>query len=172
MAPRRALAVTFSFKFVSTGGLMPVVSLRDVIDALDLESDELHSYLDPRTGEIITFNEEEARIAESGQWDKAPEWMKEYLPKIKRALEDEQVLEIPDRAHIDEWRMMQNFALEQEPCRCRPELEAATHGSGAFRRFKDTIRRLGLEDQWFRYRDAAFEQFAKEWLEANKISYQ
>ena len=89
---------------------MPVVLLRDVVEALDLESDELHSYLDPRTGEIVTFNDDEARLAESGQWDDAPAWMKEYLPKVKRAIEDDEILELPDRAHIDEWRMMQDFA--------------------------------------------------------------
>ena len=150
---------------------MAVVSLRDVVEALDWESDELHSCLDPDTGEIITFNEEEARMAESGKWDAAPEWMQDFLPKVKRALEDPRMLEMPDRVHIDEWRMMQDFAEENEQCQCRPELLSAIHGSGAFRHFKDAIQRLGLEDVWYQYREAAFEQVAKEWLEENKIPY-
>jgi len=150
---------------------MPAVSLRDVVEALDLQSDELRSCLDPDTGEIVTFNEEDARLAESGEWSTAPAWMQEYLPKVKRALEDDRMLELPDRAHIDEWRMMQDFATEQEQCRCRPELLAAIHGSGAFRRFKYAIQQLGLEDSWYRYREAAFEQVAKHWLEENGITY-
>ena len=150
---------------------MPLVYLRDVVEALDLESDELHSCLDPETGEIITFNEEEARIAESGQWDAAPEWMQGYLAKVKRALEDDRMLELPDRAHIDEWRMMQDFAAEQEQCQCRPELLSAIHGSGAFRRFKNAIQQLALEDSWYKYRQAAFEQVARAWLEENQIPY-
>jgi hypothetical protein len=150
---------------------MPIVSLRDVVEALDLESDELHSYLDPDTGEIVTFNEDEARIAESGKWETAPAWMQEYLPKVKRALEDDRMLELPDRVHIDEWRMMQDYALEEAQCRCRSELTSAVYGEGAFRRFKSAIRLLGLEDSWYRYRQAAFEQVAKEWLEENKIQY-
>ena len=150
---------------------MPVVTLRDVVEELDLQSDELRSCLDPDTGEIVTFNEEEARIAQAGEWETAPAWMQEGLPKVKRALEDGRMLELPDRAHIDEWRMMQEFAEEQEQCRCRPELLSAVHGSGAFRHFKNAIQRLGLEDSWYRYREADFEQVAKEWLEANKIPY-
>lgn len=150
---------------------MPVVSLRDVVEALDLQSDELCSCLDRETGEIITFSEEEASIAESDEWDRAPEWMREYLPKVKRALEDDGMLELPDRAHIDEWRMMLDFAEEQEQCRCRPELVSAVHGSGAFRSFRDAIRRLGLEDAWSRYRGVAFERVAREWLEENNIPY-
>ncbi len=150
---------------------MPIVSLRDVVEALDLESDELHSYLDPDTGEIVTFNDDEARMAESGEWETAPAWMKEYLPKVKRVLEDDRMLELPDRVHIDEWRMMQDFAMEEAQCRCRSELSSAVHGEGAFRRFKNAIQRLGLEDSWYQFRQAAFEEVAKEWLEENKIPY-
>jgi hypothetical protein len=150
---------------------MPVVSLRDVVEALDLQSDEVRSCLDPETGEIVTFSEEESSFAESDDWEDAPEWMKEFLPKVKRALEDDRMLELPDRAHIDEWRMMQDFAEEQEQCRCRPELLSAVHGAGAFRHFKNAIQRLGLENSWFQYREAAVERVAKEWLDENKIPY-
>jgi len=150
---------------------MPVVSLRAVVEALDLQSDELQSYLDPDTGEIVTFSDEEAGIAENDDWDEAPDWMKEFLPKVKRALQDDRMLELPDRVHIDEWRMMQDFALEDEQCRCRAELTSTVHGEGAFRRFRDAIRHLGLEDAWYRYRETAFEQVARDWLEENKISY-
>jgi hypothetical protein len=150
---------------------MLVVSLRDVVEALDLQSDEVRSCLDPETGEIVTFSEEESSFAESDDWEDAPEWMKEFLPKVKRALEDDRMLELPDRAHIDEWRMMQDFAEEQEQCRCRPELLSAVHGAGAFRHFKNAIQRLGLENSWFQYREAAVERVAKEWLDENKIPY-
>jgi len=150
---------------------MKSVSLRDIVEALDLQSDELYSCLDPSTGEIITFNNEEISIMQRGNWESAPAWMQERLPKIKRALEDDRILELPDRAHIDEWRMMQDFVVEEEQCRCRSELESAVHGDGAFRRFRDAIRRLGLEDKWLRYREVEYERVAREWLEENNIPY-
>ena len=148
-----------------------VISLREVVEALDLQSDELSSYLDPDSGEIITFNEEEAGIAERGNWDSAPQWMRETLPKIKRALEDERILELPDRVHIDEWRMMQDFADQQTDCHCRVALSDAVHGSGAFRLFRRTIVQLGIEEQWRRYRDKAMERVARDWLEENGLKY-
>lgn len=150
--------------------LAAVISLRDVVDALDLQSDELSSYLDPDSGEIITFNQEEARIAERGDWDGAPDWMCEVLPKIKRALED-RMLPLPDRVHIDEWRMMQDFAEQYEDCHCRAVLSEAVHGSGAFRLFRRTIAQMGIEEQWRRYRDKAMERIAREWLEENNLKY-
>jgi hypothetical protein len=44
-------------------------------------------------------------------------------------------------------------------------------GSGAFRRFKDAIRRHGIEDEWYQFRDQALEEIAIEWLESNGIAY-
>jgi hypothetical protein len=152
--------------------LMPVViSLRDVVEALDLQSDELSSYLDPESGEIITFNKEQARIAQHGNWNDAPGWMRESLPKIKRALEGERMLPLPDRVHIDEWRMMQDFADEYDNCHVRAELSNAAHGSGAFRLFRRTIEQLGIEEQWRRYRDKGMERIARDWLEENQLRY-
>ncbi len=151
---------------------MPVViSLRDVIEALDLQSDELSSYLDPDSGEIITFNEEEASIAQGSNWDNAPDWMRASLPKIKRALEDDRILPLPDRVHIDEWRMMQDFADQQCDCNVRAKLVDAVHGAGAFRLFRRTIAQLGMEEVWHQYRDKAMERVAREWLEENKLRY-
>jgi len=151
---------------------MVVVSLASVVEALDLQSDELHSYLDPESGEIITFNSEEAELAGSEDWDSAPEWMKESLPRIKRALEDDRMLELPDRVHIDEWRMMQDFAGEDAHCHCRGELVSASRGPSAFRRFKDAVHRLGLEQDWYRYREAGYRRVAREWLEENNIPFE
>lgn len=148
-----------------------VVSLRDVLEALDLQSDELCSYLDPDTGEIITFNEEEAHIARDGDWENAPGWMREFLPKIKRALEDERMLELPDRVHIDEWRMMQDFAEGQSNCTWRHELIAASHGTGAFRRFRRAVQNLGIEKMWYEYRERALEDLARRWLDENNLRY-
>ena len=148
-----------------------VISLREVVEALDLQSDELSSYLDPDSGEIITFNEEEAGIATRGDWARAPDWMRPFLPKIKRALEDDRILAFPDRVHIDEWRMMQDFADQPDNCHCRVALSDAVHGSGAFRLFRRTIQQLGIEEQWRRYREKAMERVARDWLEENGLKY-
>jgi len=148
-----------------------VISLREIIEALDLQSDELTSYLDPDSGEIITFNREEAHIAEAGNWDNAPNWMRDSLPKIKRALKDDHMLPLPDCVHIDEWRMMQDFADAQCDCNVRAKLADAAHGAGAFRLFRRTIAQLGIEEMWRQYRDKAMERVAREWLEENKLRY-
>ena len=66
---------------------------------------------------------------------------------------------------------MERFSNSQARPARRNELLDAIHGAGAFRIFKSTIRRLGIEDDWFRFRQAAFEDIAKEWLEAHDILF-
>lgn len=51
------------------------------------------------------------------------------------------------------------------------QLWRAIKGKGAFRYFKDTASRLGLLQQWYRYRDSAMKEFVIEWAEAHKVSF-
>jgi hypothetical protein len=78
-------------------------------------------------------------------------------------------LGLPDRFEIDEYRMMENFALGLDDSLQRDEAEASLHGAKAFRRFEDTIHRLGLSDDWYAYRERAYTEVARTWCEANGI---
>jgi hypothetical protein len=51
-------------------------------------------------------------------------------------------------------------------------LAIAISGRGAFRRFKDEVRRLGLEAQWYAWHDDAYRRKAIEWCEENGIEYE
>jgi hypothetical protein len=47
----------------------------------------------------------------------------------------------------------------------------AIHGEGAFRAFRSAIRRLGLEQSWYQFRDEALAEIARSWLEEHKLQY-
>jgi hypothetical protein len=66
--------------------------------------------------------------------------------------------------------MMQRFAQEQDD-RARPLLLTAVHGGGAFRRLCSAVERLDLLDFWYRYREEAVKQVAREWLNEHKLAY-
>jgi hypothetical protein len=53
----------------------------------------------------------------------------------------------------------------------RDELLDAIRGRGAFRRFKDAIHRFGIADEWYRFREEAFEEIAADFLEVNGIKF-
>jgi hypothetical protein len=41
----------------------------------------------------------------------------------------------------------------------------------AFRRFKDTIHRYGIQNDWFGFRDDAYREIAISWLEDKGFAY-
>ncbi|MFD1415086.1 UPF0158 family protein [Oceanobacillus jeddahense] len=55
--------------------------------------------------------------------------------------------------------------------RIQDELEEAIRGRGAFRRFKDEVHDMGLEEQWYAYRNNEYKQIAINWCEENEIEF-
>jgi hypothetical protein len=148
-----------------------VVSLRDVVEAIELQSNEGEAYLNPETGEIVHVSEDDRALVEEGATDEdLPQWQREAMPKIREALESEKFLALPDRFEVHEWEIMQRFSQEQND-QARKVLLGAIHGSGAFRHFRSAVERLGLLDAWYRYREGAIQQIACEWLEEHKLAY-
>lgn len=43
---------------------------------------------------------------------------------------------------------------------------------GAFRRFKEDIRKTGMEQEWYDYRDKAYRNAAIEWCDENGFNYE
>lgn len=149
-----------------------VVSLRDVIDEMDMMSDEATSYINRKTGELITITREMFSMAEEPDEESdAPEWQQELLPKVREVADLPDYIRLPSKFDIHEWSIMERFARSVADGAVSDELEAALHGRGAFRRFKEALQRRGMRDAWERYRDAALEEIAIEFLEANGIEF-
>jgi len=149
-----------------------IVSLRDVIEQMDMMSDEATAYINRKTGELITLTDEVLALAEDP--DEAPdaaEWQKHLLPKAREVIASQDFIPLPGKFEIHEWSIMERFAQSLADAAVSDELDAAVHGRGAFRRFKDSVHRLGIADEWYRFRDAALEEIAIEFLEAHEIAY-
>ncbi len=80
-------------------------------------------------------------------------------------------IELPDKWDIHEYSIMEAFCGSLSNERISNALYSVIQGRGAFRRFKDTICRYGVEDTWYRFRDEAFKKLAIEWCEQNNILY-
>jgi hypothetical protein len=150
-----------------------IVSLKEIVDAMHLPNEEWVSYLNPTTGEIVTVTDEDRRLAEREDVDEdsLPEWERESLRIARAVLESGDCLALPDKFEIHEWALMERFSNSQAREGRRDVLLDAMHGAGAFRMFRSTIRRLGIEE-WCAFRQSAFEDIAKDWLEAHEIPYQ
>ena len=146
------------------------VKLEDVIDGLEAQSDETHSYLNRRTGEVIWLGDDMLRRAEDeDDLEGEPAWMVEAVAEARDVLESGDYLRLPYRWEIDEYRIMEEFCITQVEGAAQTKLLDAIRGKGAFRRFKDRAHDLGLLDRWYVYRGEQLARIAIEWCEENGI---
>ena len=122
-----------------------IISLSEVIEAIELQTDESVSYLDPDSGEIVDVTDEMRSAVEEGELEDMPGWMRDAVPRVREALESGRCLALPSKFDVHEWAIMDQFSRGQENERVQEELLDAIHGAGAFRMFRSTIRRLGIE---------------------------
>ena len=140
------------------------VSLYEVVSALEIASDEMSSFVSKRTGKVVMLSHEAMQLAEDDSKEDLSDWQEEELLLAREVLESTDWLELPSKFEVHEWELMNRFGRSLSvPAQCEEVLDAI-HGSGAFRAFKSTIRRLRLEDAWFAFRSSAFEDIAKSWL--------
>jgi hypothetical protein len=66
---------------------------------------------------------------------------------------------------------MEDFCLAFADRQVGERLHGLIKGSGAFRRFKNAIRELKVDNAWYEFKAKALEQTAIDWLEENEIPY-
>ena len=149
-----------------------IVPLIKIVDELETLSTGWTAYLNRATGELFTIHGDEADVPdEDADPASLNDWEREYLAKVREIEESEDWLAMPTSFDIHEWAIMDDFSRTIEDARIRDELQQAIRGRGAFRYFKDTIYRHGVEHAWYAYRTAALEQIAIEWLDEHGIAY-
>lgn len=166
-----------------------VVSLRDLVDELQTLSHESHVYLKKSTGKAISISDDEFEMVRSmEELDEIEEEggaseiindalgisdiETEFLQDIKNVLAlNDDYLELPSQFDIHEYEIMERFCLSVSDKKISDVLLEKIHGSGAFRRFKDTIYRYKIEEDWFKFKDEAYKEIAIAWLESRDIAY-
>ena len=152
---------------------MPLpVKLQDVVDALEATAEISMYFLDKRTGEIVMLTDEEWEAADADKLISTyPEWQRELVLKAREIQKSEHFVELPDKAEIDEYEMMETLARNYEDQRTSAELLRSIKGKGAFQRFKIAISDLGIQQKWDDFRANEYEALAVEWLDYEGIPY-
>ena len=149
------------------------VKLNQVVEALESAMEEHAHYLDKRTGEIILLTSEDLQAAEQDDLiSEYPDWQRESILKAREVLkESEAFAQLPDQFDVHEYKIMENFCLAFEDRQVGQDLLRRIKGSGAFRRFKNAINSMGIENAWYEFKRSELERIAIEWLEENEIPY-
>ena len=149
-----------------------IVSIRDVVNEMDVLSDEYSAFLNRHTGELVTLSNEEISAAEEDDnIDEYPEWQQDMILKAKEVSSSDDYLPLPNKFEIHEYHIMEKFCHTIEDDKIRGNLLDKIRGRGAFSRFKNAIQINGIEEEWYRFRQEELEKIAIDWLEANQISY-
>lgn len=135
----------------------PRLKLSVVIDAIEASSDEWQYFYDLKTHESIWFSE-------YGGFDDEEE--SELLDG-----EPERFIRLPSKYEIHEYSIMEEFVESLPEGVMQNQLLHAIQGRGAFRRFKDTVNRMGIAKQWYDYQDNAHREIAIRWCRDNEYEY-
>jgi hypothetical protein len=150
---------------------MPLpVQLKAVVDEMETGTEDWQAYINRKTGEIASFGPDARRAAED---DDPPGegWELDEWHECKGVLDDPDFIELPNQRDIHEYGIMERFCASRDDEELRDRLLDAIDGRGAFRHFRNLIRRQGIEDDWYRYRDDAVKRIAADFLEAHGIPY-
>jgi len=77
----------------------------------------------------------------------------------------------PSQRDLREYDIMVDFVDTIGNPPAHELLSVALEGKGAFRRFKDTLHRVGLTDEWYAFKRKAYVEIVREWCEENNIGY-
>ena len=146
------------------------VLLTDIVDALEIQFDEMPEFLDLDSDQVITISLDLLRDAEESTEEEESEDDEEFK-LAKGIVVSGRYLRLPSKYEVHEWQIMRDFADSVQSSRIRADLDHALHGRGAFRHFKSELIRHRIEPSWFGFRAEALRKIAIEWLEDNQISW-
>ncbi len=148
---------------------------------------EISYYLDKETGQTLMVTDEtrqeleriyeayfdpdapnefdlEAALAQSH----LPDWQQEAVREADLVERDygSRIIEIPRAESHEAYNDMQDFIVTIEDACLQNQLLKATHGRGAFGRFRDILgRHLAEEQRWYAFQQKRLRQRILDWLE-------
>lgn len=130
------------------------VKLEEVLEALDFANYETQYYYDVKNEKIL--------MVFDGMVDGEDD--QELIEKIEDGF-IEDYIPLPGQYEIHAYQIMEEFIYDLGDGKQQEILAGAIRGRGAFRRFKDRLYDLNLQQKWYDYRDSTYERIAREWCE-------
>src|ERR1700683_870921 len=98
-----------------------LVSLDELIDALEMQSESQFAFLDRETGEALLISEESLSLgeAETDELESLQDWQKEEAELARNIQGSDRYLELPSQFEVNEWNIMADFCdqIEQNDTR-------------------------------------------------------
>ena len=133
------------------------VKLSDIIDAMEMEDQYSEYFLDKKTGKIEYVNDMVMTQKEKEE--------------VYDMLDEHGFYSLPTSFDIREYDLMEDF-IGGMPEGVQGRMYDAIQGRGAFRRFKDMLFEMGIEQAWYDFKDDAYKRKAARWCKENGLDYE
>jgi len=149
------------------------IKLEDIVDGMQVHIDEHSTYLNTETAEVVHVAHRLLRIAEEEEpFEHLPDWEQDDIRVAMDIVENEEnYVALPSPFYINEYEMMEDFCYQLSDQGQSDTLLDAIRGKGAFRRFKDEVNDLGIEKDWYAFRDERYKEIAIRWCNDWDVKY-
>lgn len=86
-------------------------------------------------------------------------------------LYSDDIISLPNQFEINEYKIIKDFIVTIKNEQIKNQLSIVIQGSGAFRRFKDSCINFGIMEEWYKFKNDAYYDIAKEWCIWNNIKF-
>lgn len=149
------------------------VKLVDIANEMSFHPTEMRYFFNFQDYTVIPVMEEEVlAINDTELFEKLPEWQKPNVIVARQAISDKKnYIPLPNKYDIKEYRIMEAFSEACEDPEKKPQLQEIIKGDGVFRRFRDLVHKLDLEEEWYDFKEKQLMIIARRWCERNHIHY-
>ena len=139
---------------------MKKVNLKEAVQEFQMISDQIRVFYNTQTGEFDLITDFYGYIDDEDE------------DEDREKFDAEEWIQGPDRYDINAYGMMCDFTNSVSDPRKGELLAVALEGRGAFRRFRDTLSRVELWDEWNEFENDAYMEVVKRWCAEQDLEWQ
>jgi len=96
---------------------------------------------------------------------------KDYDDSDTERFDNDSYIPLPRTYDLNDYEIMKDFSMSVDDPVKRNILLTAIGGKGAFRWFRHSIEELGIEEEWYAFKHAAYREIAREWCIRHGLKY-
>lgn len=156
---------------------MEKVNIQKIVDELQMRFMDSTVYYNKITGETLNVQDDDFRIVEDDDFENNiqnyPEWQREHLKEVYDLLYNDvdNYIALPNNFEIKDSDIMEEFIETVSNNNKRIQLENCMWQKGMYRKFKDKLIEIGLENEYYKFYDEKLKEIAIEWCNDNKLEY-
>lgn len=157
---------------------MKKVEIQKIVDELEMRFMDTTVYYNKTTGEILNVQDDDFRIVEDDDFENNIEnyleWQREHLKEVYDLLYNDidNYIALPNNFEIKDSDIMEEFINTISNNNKKLQLENCMWQKGMYRKFKDKLIEIGLENEYYKFYDEKLKEIAIEWYKENNLEYE